>query len=87
LALTTGTWEGAGSAVGYACIGLGGLVDAPLSLAGDIVTLPVVVARRQGCRWATWWGEQAVPEAIEKPPESPDPPRPQAPAELMDEES
>src|SRR5437762_6244181 len=43
-------------------------VDAPLSLAGDVVTLPVVWARQRGATWATWWGERAPPAP---PPEAP----------------
>jgi uncharacterized protein YceK len=35
------------------------LIDVPLSLVGDLVTLPVAYARYQGAPWATWWGEQA----------------------------
>jgi uncharacterized protein YceK len=38
-------------------LGLLAIVDAPLSLAGDIVTMPVVIARRCEHPWATWWGE------------------------------
>jgi hypothetical protein len=34
------------------------LVDAPLSLVGDVVTLPVVYACQSGAPWATWWGSQ-----------------------------
>ena len=40
-------------------VGLVALVDTPLSLAGDVVTLPIAYARRQRAPWATWWGEQA----------------------------
>jgi len=40
-------------------VGLLLLMDTPLSLAGDVVTLPIVYARRQGASWATWWGDQA----------------------------
>jgi uncharacterized protein YceK len=39
--------------------GLVALVDTPLSLAGDVVTLPIAYARQQGAPWATWWGDQA----------------------------
>jgi hypothetical protein len=45
--------------------GLACLVDTPLSLAGDIVTLPIAISRNRGDAWATWWGEQLakpVPE-------------------------
>jgi hypothetical protein len=34
-------------------------VDVPLSLVGDVVTLPVVYARQHEEPWATWWGQQA----------------------------
>jgi hypothetical protein len=33
-------------------------VETPLSLAGDVMTLPIVCARQQELHWATWWGEQ-----------------------------
>lgn len=36
--------------------GLVSIVDTPLSLAGDIVTLPIAYARQQQYSWATWWG-------------------------------
>jgi uncharacterized protein YceK len=35
-------------------------VDTPLSLVGDVVTLPVAYARSQKMSWATWWGEQST---------------------------
>jgi uncharacterized protein YceK len=38
-------------------------VDTPLSLVGDVVTLPVVFARMQGAPWATWWGNRGEPTA------------------------
>ncbi len=44
-------------AAGLMGLGLGALVDTPLSLVGDIVTLPIAYARSKGARWATWWGE------------------------------
>src|SRR3954453_22688115 len=31
-------------------------VDTPLSLAGDVLTLPVIFARQSQAPWATWWG-------------------------------
>ena len=40
--------------------GLGAIVDIPLSLAGDIVTLPVAYARSKEYPWATWWGEKSL---------------------------
>ncbi len=33
-------------------------VDGPLSLVGDVLTLPVAYARSQEQPWATWWGTQ-----------------------------
>lgn len=33
--------------------------DVPLSLAGDIATLPVAYARSREEQWATWWGTQS----------------------------
>ncbi len=44
--------------VGAATVAVG--VDAPLSLAGDVVTLPYVLARNRGERWANAWD---TPEA------------------------
>jgi hypothetical protein len=35
-------------------------VDGPLSLAGDLLTLPVAYARSEKAPWATWWGEQTT---------------------------
>src|SRR5262249_40162010 len=40
-------------------LGLGALVDTPISFAGDIVTLPIVFARRAEHPWAMWWGPTA----------------------------
>jgi uncharacterized protein YceK len=40
--------------------GLGAIVDTPLSLAGDIVTLPVAYARSKEYRWATWWNDNSL---------------------------
>ena len=37
-------------------------VELPLSFVGDVLTLPVVYARKRGEPWATWWGTQAAPE-------------------------
>jgi len=36
------------------------LADVPVSLAGDIVTLPIAFARANNAPWATWWGQQSV---------------------------
>lgn len=43
-------------------------VDIPLSLIGDVLTLPVVYARVRREPWATNWGEQWPPpkEEIER---------------------
>jgi uncharacterized protein YceK len=38
------------------------VVDTPLSLVGDTVTLPLVYARKRGEPWATWWGRQKAKE-------------------------
>jgi uncharacterized protein YceK len=86
-----------GLTTGYENLGQGGLilgtgmvaagsvilaVDTPLSLVADVVTLPLVYARREGMPWATWWGEQATigqsntdegPPPVRSP-ESPEPP-------------
>jgi len=42
----------------YTSLGLGALIDIPLSLAGDVVTLPIAYGRYKKASWATWWGEQ-----------------------------
>ena len=47
-----------GAGTGLAIAGVVSIADVPLSLAGDIVTLPVAYARQQGKPWATWWGNQ-----------------------------
>ncbi len=47
------------------------VVDAPLSLASDVVTLPVVLARRSGARWATWWGRDQERTATVPPTSGP----------------
>ena len=39
--------------------GLVAIADSPLSLAGDILTLPVAYARANEYSWATWWGERS----------------------------
>ncbi len=44
------------------------IVDTPLSLAGDIVTLPIAYARSKEHRWATWWGEESMPWPESSPP-------------------
>ena len=38
--------------------GAGCIIDTPLSFVGDIVTMPIALARWQGLPWATWWGDQ-----------------------------
>ncbi|MBY0230664.1 MAG: hypothetical protein K2W96_15365 [Gemmataceae bacterium] len=41
-------------------VGIGGLIDSPLSLVGDLLTLPIAYARQQGHPWASWWGKPSV---------------------------
>jgi hypothetical protein len=36
--------------------GLIAIADTPVSLVGDILTLPIAYARHQEYPWATWWG-------------------------------
>jgi uncharacterized protein YceK len=42
------------------------VVDTPLSYVGDALTLPIVNDRKRGDPWATWWGEQAKNEPINR---------------------
>ncbi len=49
--LCTGDIKGAG----WVGVGVVSLADTPVSLAGDVVTLPVAFARRYEMTWATWW--------------------------------
>lgn len=59
--------------VGLLWVGTGAvaLVDAPLSLVGDLVTLPIAYARREGAPWATSWGDQGRKSApLQEPPPS-----------------
>jgi hypothetical protein len=51
--------------------GLAAIVDVPLSLAGDVLTLPVVYARSRGYPWATWWGEQGFSIPTSQPETTP----------------
>jgi len=72
------------SAAGVTCLGIGALVDTPLSLAGDVVTFPIALARSRCYPWATWWGDQGwegprprvpadpVPETAPMQPQVPD---------------
>lgn len=39
-------------------------VDTPLSLVGDMLTLPVVNARRNHEPWASWWGPNAANDPL-----------------------
>jgi len=55
-----------GQGTGLAIAGVVSLADVPLSLAGDIVTLPVAYARQQGKPWASWWGEKKAPVDLER---------------------
>jgi hypothetical protein len=58
-----GLITGAGShvstldAAGLFGLGVGALIDTPISFAGDIITLPVAIARWKNVPWATWWGD------------------------------
>jgi len=56
------------------------LIDVPLSLVGDLITLPVAYARNQGAPWATWWGEQAKPVTGLGLPVNADPPAAASPS-------
>jgi uncharacterized protein YceK len=40
------------------CFGIGAWVDVPLSLVGDVVTLPLAYARMKAYPWAMSWGDQ-----------------------------
>jgi hypothetical protein len=51
-------------------LGLGALIDTPLSFAGDVITFPAALARCQNQSWASWWGDKGW-----------DGPRPKAPAD------
>src|SRR4051812_34214832 len=44
------------------------LVDAPLSLVGDALTLPVVYARQRGQAWASWGLDVDPPRTPSYPP-------------------
>jgi uncharacterized protein YceK len=73
---------------GLAGVGTVALLDAPLSLAGDILTLPVAYARQQGAGWATWWGDQGhekspspVPQEGQGGSEGPAPPEASSPGQ------
>ena len=50
-------FESVGMGILVASAGLVAIVDTPVSLAGDILTLPVVHARCNEHPWATWWGK------------------------------
>lgn len=50
-----------GTSAGLATCGLVAIADVPLSFVGDVVTLPIVLARTREHPWATWWGEKARP--------------------------
>jgi hypothetical protein len=71
--VTGGLCLASGLTAGFDDIGQGGLlrgtglvaagsvilaVETPLSLVGDVATLPIAYARRDGMAWATWWGDQ-----------------------------
>jgi hypothetical protein len=52
--------------------GLVAIADVPVSLAGDIVTLPLAQARLHREPWATWWGDQAKKRRVADPEPSAD---------------
>jgi hypothetical protein len=56
---------------GAALAGMGVLAvaDTPLSLVGDVVTLPIAAARAREAAWATWWGDQGKKGATVQTPE------------------
>jgi hypothetical protein len=57
---------------GSVCAGALALtLDAPLSLLGDVLTLPIVHARKNGEPWATWWGEQPGKFLLKESPTKP----------------
>jgi uncharacterized protein YceK len=60
-------------------------VDAPLSLLGDVLTLPVASARYNAEPWASWWGEPSrihhLLEANSAGPDSASVPQPQEPSQ------
>jgi hypothetical protein len=60
--------------------GVGAIVDVPLSLAGDILTLPIAYARSKEYRWATWWGEKRLQPKSGTPAPETDPDASKAPS-------
>jgi uncharacterized protein YceK len=49
-----------GNGMYFGTAGLLAIADTPLSLAGDILTYPIVYARTHEYAWATWWGEKSI---------------------------
>lgn len=54
-------------------------VDTPLSLVGDMLTLPVVNARRNHEEWASWWGPSTARDPLGLRTEGPPPGAPPPP--------
>ena len=58
-----GDFAGGLGRIGYGTLlATGGLIatlDIPMSLAGDILTLPIAYARSKDLPWARWWGEKS----------------------------
>jgi uncharacterized protein YceK len=53
-----------GSGVALTGAGLVSIVDTPLSLAGDVLTMPIAHARQQNAPWAAWWGIEWTDPAV-----------------------
>ncbi len=65
-----------GSLLGAGCVSVGLValfIDTPLSFAGDVLTLPIVLVRQQTAPWAPWWSEPNPPvlPSQEGPPQDP----------------
>ena len=61
----------AGHGVLFTLAGLGAWLDLPLSVAGDILTLPVAYARQKQYPWATTWGKKRTPASTIPEPSMP----------------
>jgi uncharacterized protein YceK len=66
---------------GLFVVGVGALIDTPVSLVGDIVTLPVAYAREQEAPWASWWGWPDFDARPDSGPASPGRPLPSVPSD------
>jgi hypothetical protein len=51
-------FEQIGEGLCMSSAGLIAVADTPLSLAGDILTLPIAYGRSKEYPWATWWGQK-----------------------------